>query len=211
MPGLRLYHYWRSSSSWRIRWALDLKQVPCELVAVSLLDGESESPEHRARSPLGYVPVLQTPDGYLSQSPAILYWLEETFPASPSLFPEDPWDHARCLQLADIICSDTQPIQNVNVLQLHSADPHEQKKWAQHFIRQGLSAFEKLASSTSGRYSIGDSLTWADLCLMPQLYNANRYEVQASEFPLLSKIAARCETLPSYLSSHPSRHEPGKS
>jgi maleylacetoacetate isomerase len=175
---------------------------------VSLLSGESESPEHLVRNPLGYVPVLETPQGFLSQSSAIVHWLEETFPAEPKLFPEDPWLRARSLQLADVICADTQPIQNVNVLQLHSSDASEQKKWAQYFIRQGLQAFQKIAESTAGRFSVGDTLSWADLCLMPQLYNANRYEVAASEFPLLTRIAAECEGLATCQSSHPSRYEP---
>lgn len=210
MAGLKLYHYWRSSSSWRVRWALDLKHVPHELVAISLLNGESESPEHLARHPLGYVPVLETPDGCLSQSAAIIHWIEGTFPGSPSLFPEDTWEHSRVIQLADMISADTQPIQNVPVLQMHSSDPAEQKKWAQHFIRSGLAAYEKIAALTAGRFSVGDELTYADLCLMPQLYNANRYDVAITEFPPLARIAAECEKLPSYQSSHPARHEPPK-
>ena len=210
MTGLKLYHYWRSSSSWRVRWALDLKQVPHELIAVSLLDGESESPVHLARHPMGYVPVLETPDGFLGQSAAIIHWIDETFPGSPSLLPADTWNRARVIQLADMISADTQPIQNVPVLQMHSQDPAEQKRWAQHFIRAGLAAYEKIAASTAGRFSVGDELSYADLCLMPQLYNAQRYEISLSEFPLLQKIAAECEKIASYQSSHPSRHEPPK-
>jgi maleylacetoacetate isomerase len=187
---------------------LDLKSIPCELVAVNLVNGESESPEHLRRNPLGYVPVLETHQGTLTQSSAIIHWLEDTFPGSPALFPEDPWQHARVLQLADIICADTQPVQNVNVLQLHSTDAIEQKKWAQFFISQGLKAFETLAAQTAGAFSVGETLSWADLCLMPQLYNARRYEVDLRPFPTLLRISSECEKLPSYLSSHPSRYEP---
>jgi maleylacetoacetate isomerase len=208
MNGLRLYHYWRSSSSWRVRWALDLKGVPVELIPVSLLDGESESAAHLARHPLGYVPVLETPEGLLTQSSAIVHWIDQTFPGDPELFPADTWARCRVIQLADIICSDTQPVQNVNVMALHSADPARQKEWARHFIERGLAAYEELARSCAGEFSVGDSLSWADLCLMPQIYNAARYEVPLAGFPVISRIAARCERLPSYLSSHPSRYEP---
>ena len=208
MNGLKLYHYWRSSSSWRVRWALDLKEIPYELSPVNLVNGESESPEHLQRHPLGYVPALETHQGMLTQSHAIVRWIEDTFPGQPALFPEDPWQNARVLQLADIVCADTQPLQNVNVLQMHSQDPVAQKTWAQYFIRQGLQAFETIASRTSGDFSVGDALTWADLCLMPQLYNAQRYEVSLEQFPTIQRIAALCATLPSYHSSHPSRYEP---
>jgi glutathione S-transferase len=91
---------------------------------------------------------------------------------------------------------------------MHSQDPAAQKAWAQHFIQQGLHAFETIASQTSGDFSVGDALTWADLCLMPQLYNAQRYEVSLDQFPTLQRIATLCATLPSYHSSHPSRYEP---
>jgi len=211
MQGLKLYHYWRSSSSWRVRWALDHKGIKTELKAVSLLDGESESPEHRARNPLGYVPALDTPHGILTQSSAIVAWLDE-ISSEPPLYGASTWERARIRQLGAVIAEDTQPIQNLPVLHLHSSDAKEQKKWAQHFIRQGLGAFETLAAGTAGEFSVGDRLSWADLCLIPQLYNADRFGIpvgsQDSEFPLLTRIAQACERLPSYLSSHPSRHEP---
>src|SRR5688500_17347222 len=113
---LKLYHYWRSSSSWRIRWALAHKAVACEYIPVSLLDGESESEEHLSRNPLGFVPVLEivrsgaTPF-YLSESMAILEWIEEMHP-NPTLLPGDAYQRARIRQLAEIIASDTQPLQN---------------------------------------------------------------------------------------------------
>lgn len=191
-----------------MRWALELKSIPCDMIAVNLVNGESEGPEHLKRHPLGYVPALETHQGILTQSSAIVRWIEDTFPGSPQLFPEDPWENAKVLQLADIICSDTQPIQNVNVLQMHSQDPAEQKRWAQFFIHQGLKAFETIASETAGKFSVGNEISWADLCLMPQLYNAHRYEVSLHTFPVIQKIATQCEPLPSYIASHPSRYEP---
>jgi len=212
MQPLRLFHYWRSSSSWRVRWALDYKKIACELQAVSLLNGESESDEHRARNPLGYVPVLERLDIHdssrlLSQSTAIAEWLDEVHPTSP-LFWGDAWTRAKIRSLAEIISADTQPIQNLNILQRHSNDPAEQKKWAQEFITQGLNAFERAAAMTSGKFSVGDELSWADLCLIPQCYNAARFDVQLDAMPLLRRILDACELLESCKSSHPSRYEP---
>ncbi len=219
---LRLFHYWRSSCSWRVRWALDYKKLPVELVHVSLISGESEGSEHRARNPLGYVPVLERLDGstsssvnqpqpfdrYLSDSTAILHWLEEQFPERATLLPGDSWTRACIRSMAGIITADTQPVQNLNVLQRHSCDAAEQKKWAQEFIHQGLEAFERHAVHHAGRYSVGDALSWADLCLIPQHYNAERFGVPSEEFPTIRRIVAECQTLESHQSSHPSRYEP---
>lgn len=211
-PKLRLYHYWRSSCSWRVRWALDHKGVAAELSHVSLLDGESESAKHRSRNPLGYVPVLERLDladegRFLGDSTAIVGWLDETFPQQ-TLFGGDAWTRARIRSLAGIISADTQPIQNLNVLHRHSSDPAEQKKWAQEFIHQGLEAFEKTASRVAGRFSVGDALSWADLCLVPQAYNAERFSVPLEPFPTIRRILAASQGLESCKSSHPSRYEP---
>ncbi|MBU6375322.1 MAG: glutathione S-transferase N-terminal domain-containing protein, partial [Bdellovibrionales bacterium] len=120
---IKLYHYWRSSCSWRVRWALDYKGIEATLQPVSLLNGESEEPTHLARHPLGYVPVLEWQSLFLTDSSAIVRWLEERFPETPSLFPGTSDDRGRINALASIISSDTQPLQNLNVLQRHSADP----------------------------------------------------------------------------------------
>ncbi|NDD92021.1 maleylacetoacetate isomerase, partial [bacterium] len=203
---------WRSSCSWRVRWALDYKSIPAELQHVSLLDGECESDSHRTRNPLGFVPVLERLDltgsaRFLSDSTAIASWLDEAFPQAPSLFWGDSWTRARIRSLAGIISSDTQPIQNLTVLHRHSADPAEQKRWAGEFIHQGLLAFEKAAKDFSGKFSTGDELSWADMCLIPQCYNAERFSVALDSFPTIQRVLKSCENLPSYLSSHPSRYE----
>lgn len=209
---LRLYHYWRSSSSWRVRWALVLKNVPCEFVAVNLLSDESDQPEHLARNPMGFVPALEllgapSKTRFMAESIAILEWLEETHP-TPSLLPKDPLERARIRQLAEVINSGTQPLQNLNVMHAHSSDPQQQKTWNQKWIRKGLHAYETLVQETAGTFSFGNSITMADLFLVPQCYNAGRNEVPLSEFPTIQKIHAAASKTDACLASAPERFEP---
>lgn len=209
---LRLYHYWRSSCSWRVRWALAIKGIQAELVPVSLLDGEVESPTHRARNPLGYVPALENldrPDApFLIESMAIIHWLDEVQP-EPSLFGgKDPWVRAHARELAEIINADTQPLQNLNAQELHSNDPAAKKSWAQHWIRNGLQACETIAQRTSGIYAVGDTVTVADLCILPQMYNARRFDVSLEDYPTLLRIEAAAMKTEEYRLSEPSRFEP---
>ncbi|RYG64127.1 maleylacetoacetate isomerase [bacterium] len=211
---LRLYHYWRSSSSWRVRLALAHKKVSAEMVAVSLLDGESESDSHRSRNPLGFVPVLEFLDEtnpkkrYLAESLPMIEWLEETYPEYP-LLPHDRYDRALVRSLAEIVNSEIHPLQNLTTQLHYSLDPEKRKEWAQHWISEGLRAYEKLASPGAGNFSFGDALTSADLCLYPQLYNAKRFEVSLEPFPTLERILKHAEAnLPIYQKTHPSVYEP---
>jgi maleylacetoacetate isomerase len=191
---LRLYHYWRSSSSWRVRWAFALKNIECEFVAVNLLTDESSSDVHKSRNPMGFVPVVEFLDKdpkqkikFLAESTAIIEWADENYPTHP-LFPKDSLLKARARQLAEIINAGTQPIQNLSVSVFHSSDPDEQKRWNQHWIKEGLGAYEKLVQETAGQYSIGDTITYPDLFLIPQCYNAVRNEVNLDLFPTLHRI-----------------------
>jgi len=210
---LRLYHYWRSTSSWRVRWGLAHKGIDCEFVPVSLLDGESESPAHLARHPLGFVPVLERLDApdeksrYLTESIAILEWLEETHPERP-LLPRDPWARAQVRALTETINADTQPIQNLSVQIKHSDDPEARKAWAQHWIRNGLAAYEKLCARSAGKFSLGDSLTIADLCLVPQAFNAERFGVSLAEFPVIQAVVANAKATPSCAAAEPEKFRP---
>lgn len=208
---LRLYHYWRSSSSWRVRWALALKGLPCEMIAVDLLSGESESQAHLSRNPLGYVPVLEIVGDkprLLTESVAIIEWLEEVHPA-PALLPADAFDRARIRQLCEIINAATQPLANPNVTDEHSSDAAEKKRWNQLWIRRGLHAYEALAREKAGRFTFGDTLSMADLFLVPQCYNALRSEIALErEFPLLARIDANCLATPSCQAAHPDRYKP---
>jgi maleylacetoacetate isomerase len=144
----------------------------------------------------------------LSDSTAIVQWLEECFPSGPKLFPEDLWLRARVRSLAAIISSDTQPLQNLTVLHRHSSDLEQQKKWAQEVIFEGLQAFERAAAPFAGDFSVGHQLSWADLCLLPQLYNAERFGVSLDSLPVIRRVRDHAVLLESYRSSHPSRYEP---
>jgi len=208
---IKLYHYWRSTSSWRVRWALNYKEIPYQTIAVNLLNNESEAPDHLLRNPSGQVPTVElsenSPLRYLSESTAILEWIEEAYP-NPALLPKNPMERARCRQLCQIINSGTQPLQNLGVAQLHSSDPAEQKKWNQFWIQNGLHNYEQLVKQSAGKYSMGDQFTWADLFLIPQCYNADRFEVALESFPNILKIRESAQALPSYFSSHPDRYAP---
>jgi len=209
---IKLYHYWRSSSSWRVRWALAHKGLAAEYIAVSLLNGESESPEHLARNPLGYLPVLEVIEtgkkpARLFESIAILEWLEETHPEKP-LLPQDAWSRARVRQLVEIINADTQPLQNLPPQELHSQDPAEKKRWAQHWIRLGLQAYETVVRETAGTFSVGHALTFADLCLVPQVYNAKRYDIDLSVYPTVLRICAEAEKTSGWKESEPEKFKP---
>jgi maleylpyruvate isomerase len=212
-PRLRLFHYWRSTSSWRVRFALAAKGAEAEYVAVNLLDGASESTEHLVRNPMGYVPVLEISDApagkprYLGESLAIIEWIEEVFRVRP-LLPPDPLLRARTRQLAELINAGTQPLINLGVASQHSADEAAQKSWNQHWIRKGLGAYEELVRETAGKVSVGDTLTLADLCLIPQCYSAARNEVALDPYPTIARIHAEAARHPAYQSSHPDRYKP---
>ena len=211
-PLYRLYHYWRSSSSWRVRFALDFKSIAYEPIAISLLNGESESPEHLARNPAGQVPVLEVQAHpkpvHLSESLSILQYLETVHPDRPSLLRGDPIQRAHIWTLAELINSGIQPFHNPPVLARHSADPEEQKKWAREFIRRGLETYEALSRPWAGQFSVGDLPSLADACLIPQVYSAERFGVDLTDFPGIRKIHENCICIPAYATSHADAHKP---
>jgi maleylpyruvate isomerase len=217
---LRLFHYWRSSSSWRVRIALAHKGIEAEYVPVSLLDGESESLAHLARNPFGYVPVLEfigekdPARRYLVESLPIIEFLEENFPANP-LLPKDSRDRAHVRALAEMINAGTQPLQNLTtqIAIAPDTDPdhaEKRKRWGQIWARRGFEAFESLARPSAGKFSFGDTVTVADLCLVPQIYGAARLGVSHVDYPTIAQIYANLSTLPSVISSHPDRYAPKK-
>lgn len=207
---MKLYGYWRSSCSWRVRIALGLKGVQWEYVPVHLLEGEQHASEHSSKNPMGQVPVLEVErDGklhMLGQSLAIIEYLEETHP-EPALLPRDPIARARTRQLAEIVNSGIQPMQNLGVLEhLAVVAPSADKKaWAAHFVGRGLAALETLARRTAGRYLVGDDVTLADVCLVPQLYGARRFGVALESFPTLTAVEARLGELEAFDKAHADR------
>jgi maleylacetoacetate isomerase len=203
-----LFHYWRSSSSWRVRWALEIKGLKPEMVHVNLLDGESEAPTHLKRNPMGFVPVLEaSPGKYLIESVAIFEFLEELVP-SPQLYPGDAYKKAHIRSLVEIINSGIQPLGNLSTLDHYSEDEEKRKEWSRFFIKRGLHAYEDLIKKTAGKFSVGDEITAADLFLIPQLYNALRVGLNLSDFRILEKINQNALATPAGMASVPERYKP---
>jgi maleylpyruvate isomerase len=207
---LRLYSYWRSSSSWRVRIGLALKGLPYEYRAVDLLALEQYGEAHRARSPLAQVPVLEVEEGgsttRLVQSMAILEWMDERYPAPP-LLPPDPWGRARVRALAEHVNSGIQPHQNASVRRaLKEVRPGLDREWAARWIGVGLEGLERAVSDGgAGRFCHGDAPGLADCYLVPQLYAARRLELDLAPFPTLRRIEEACLALAPFQAAHPDR------
>ena len=206
MPEITLYHYYRSTCSWRVRWALHYKRVQFKAVAVNLLKGEQSQGDYFKKNPMAYVPSLSVDGEVFSESIAILEWLEETNP-SPALLPQDPQSRMRVRQLCQIIASGTQPLQNLAVQRHHSKDKAAQWEYARHWIQKGFAAYEIMLSQTKGSFSFGESLTLADICLMPQCYNALRFGLDIEQFPNIFDVYQRCLTLDHYQKSVPEKYQ----
>ncbi|HEY0840295.1 MAG TPA: maleylacetoacetate isomerase [Vulgatibacter sp.] len=199
---MKLHGYWRSSASWRARIALAWKGMPYEYVPVHLLRGEQVAEGYRAKNPMGQVPLLVLDDGrHIAQSMAILEYLEEVHP-EPALLPKDPVDRAHARQLAEMINSGIQPLQNIGVQRHVASLGADEKAWTIHWITKGLAALEAVTRHTSGRYCVKDSVSFADVCLVPQLYGARRFSLDMSAYPTLLRIEEACAALPAFKSAH---------
>lgn len=208
---MKLYSYWRSSCSWRVRIALDLKGLAYEYAPVHLVKdgGEQHGEAYRAINPLRTVPTLELTEGgqvrRLSQSLAILEYLEERHP-SPALLPADPYLRARARMLAETVNSGIQPLQNLAVLQRIKGEyKGDDKAWCAYWIERGLTAFQTAARETAGTYCVGNAVSFADICLVPQLYGARRFGVDLHPFELLTRIEAACASLPAFQAAHPDK------
>eukprot|EP01060_Flectonema_neradi_P036880 TRINITY_DN725_c0_g1_i1.p1 TRINITY_DN725_c0_g1~~TRINITY_DN725_c0_g1_i1.p1 ORF type:complete len:222 (+),score=51.60 TRINITY_DN725_c0_g1_i1:53-718(+) len=187
---LTLHSYWRSSCSWRVRIALAVKGVEYKYEAVNLLKGEQKGEKYVAeKNVMKQVPSLDVGDDVLSQSLAIMEYIEEVYPG-PSLLPDSAIDKAKVRELCQIIASGIQPIQNLAVIAKIAADFGEEHKpkWANYWITQGFVSLEKQLQKTAGKYCFGDQITMADACLIPQIYNANRFAVDMTQFPTIVKV-----------------------
>lgn len=202
---LKLYSYWRSSCSRRVRIALNLKGLKYEERAVNLLKGEQFSPEFRKLNPLGYVPVLVDGDIVLSDSFAIILYLEEKYPQHP-LLPRDLQKKGINYQAANIVSSSIQPLQNLAILKYieEKVGPNEQLTWGKQHIEKGFAALEKLLKDNAGRYATGDEVFLADLFLAPQLDAATkRFNVDMTQFPLLSRLNEAYNETPAFQDAMP--------
>ena len=211
---MKLYSYWRSSSAWRVRIALELKQLPFAYEAVHLLEGGGQQfqPAHQARNPMSQVPVLEWDAGgqtrRLAQSIAIIEFLDETHP-EPPLLPRDPFARAQARMLAEHVNSGIQPYQNAAVLkrikELMPTVEGADVQWASYWIARYLVGLEAAVKPLAGTCCIGDAVSLPDLYLVPQLYGARRFKVDLAPFPTLTRIDARLAEHPAFVAAHPDR------
>ena len=206
---MKLYTYWRSSCSWRVRIALNLKGLDYELHPVHLVKdgGEQHSEWYREINPQAQLPTLELSDGtHLTQSMAIMMYLERVHPAV-SLLPTEPLLYAKVIQLAEIINAGIQPLQNLSVLQfLNKQDPSKElsMSWARGVIQKGLEDLESLGAESTTQFLLTDTPTIAECCLIPQLYNARRFGCDLSKVPRLLEVEQACEGLEGFKQAHPS-------
>ena len=209
-----LYGYFRSSAAYRVRIALGLKGLETEQASVNLMPGISEqkSDEYRALNPQGRVPFLIDDDIALSQSPAILEYLEEAYPEPPFL-PSSIAARARVRQLSSLVACDIHPLNNLSVLTWlkteFGQDETAVNTWYCHWITEGFTALEKLLaeSSETGRFCHGDALGMADIYLVPQLYNARRFKVPLEAFPTIIRIDAACAEIEAFQAAVPEKQD----
>ena len=208
---LQLYSFWRSSASYRVRIALSLKGLEYEYRAVHLVKdgGEQLKPEYQALNPQGRVPLLVDGDFKIAQSMAILDYLEAKSP-QPALVPKDAKSRAKMLSFCHAIVADIQPLQNTGPLKAlgeqYGFSEEQKAAWIRQWIERGLGALEReRAGVPDSKYVFGDSPTWADCVLVPQVYNADRHGADKSKFPRLYELVQRLKALPAFAAAAPER------
>ncbi len=203
---MELYGYFHSSAAYRVRIALGLKGITVESVPVSLIESENRTEEYLAANPQGLVPALRLDSGeVIGQSTAILEWLEERFP-EPALYPQDQIARARHRALCQHIACDIHPLNNLRVLRyLKGPLGQEQESvntWYAHWIHEGFRALE-IETANIDRFSLGDTPGMFEVMLVPQLFNARRFNVDLAPFPALQALDARCSELDAFANAHP--------
>ncbi len=204
-----LHNYWRSSASYRVRIALNFKQLPWTYHSVHLIKdgGQQKTPEFRAKNPMAQLPTLEIIEDngshtILSQSLPIIEYLDDRFPEI-KLLPTDPYLRARARALAEIINSGIQPLQNLSTTRKVTELGGDERVWVKHFITPGLEAFASSAADIAGDFAVGNTPTIADAALQPQLFSAHRFGVDFSHLPLLVALEKRYATMPAFADAHP--------
>jgi len=212
MDNVKLYNYWRSSAAYRVRIALALCNINYETIDVNLLDGAHRGESYRALNPQGLVPTIELDGMLFTQSVAIIEYLAEKHPEA-NLVPGDMLDRQRIRALSHAIAMDIHPVCNLGVTQhiIKTFDVGKDavRDWFQHFIGQGLTAYEgMLQQQSESTFSFGDAPTMADTCLMPQLYNARRWEVDLSACERILAIEENCNQHAAFQAAHPDMFAP---
>lgn len=211
---LTLYTYFRSSAAFRVRIALALKGLPHDSAFIHLVrdGGQHRSAAYRAINPQQLVPALRTEDGsVLTQSLAIMEYLDEAYPDAPALLPADALGRARVRALAQAVACEVHPLNNLRVLHYltqHLGVSEAQKTaWYHHWVREGLGAIETMLTQegATGRFCHGDTPTLADCCLVPQVFNARRFACPLEDYPTIGRIVQACEALPAFAQAAPAQ------
>lgn len=208
---VKLYSYFRSSAAYRVRIALNLKRIPYEYKAVHLLrdGGEQHSVEYTELNPQALVPTLVDGSTVLSQSLAIIEYLDEAYPEPQPLLPTSVLARATARELALLVACDVHPLNNLRVLRYLSRnlsiEQEQIDRWYIHWIETGFKAFEQILEKTAGDYCLGDAPTIADCCLIPQIYNAQRFEVDLSPYPNILRVYNTCQSVPAFVQAHPEK------
>lgn len=210
MSRIVLYDYYRSSAAYRVRIALNLKRVDYEQRPVNLLESEQNSDEYRALNPLGLVPMLEIDGHRLTQSLAIINYLDLRFANQP-LIPASAAERAHVVAMAMTVACDIHPLNNLRVLKyLKGEFGHSQEDvdaWYAHWISEGLPGLEAMAKPRAGKFLFGDAPTGADICLVPQLYNARRFNVPLDDYPILLRAEENANKMDAFANAHPDRQQ----
>jgi maleylacetoacetate isomerase len=208
MSRIILYDYYRSSAAYRIRIGLNLKRIDYEQRPVNLLEGEQRSADYRALNPQGLVPMLDIDGHRITQTMAIMSYLDQKFPNQP-LLPAAAEARAHVLSLSLVVVCDIHPLNNLRVLKYLKSEfgrtQEEVDGWYAHWISEGFPALEALAAPHAGSFLFGDAPTLADVCLVPQLYNARRFNVPVDAYPTLLRAEENANKLDAFAAAHPDK------
>ena len=205
-----LYDYFRSSASYRVRIALNLKGIDYEHRPISLVQSEQQAPSYRALNPQGFVPMLEIDGHRLTQSLAIIVYLDQVH-RDPPLMPADPAEGAHVRALAMAVACDIHPLNNLRVLKYLrgplGVSEEAKDEWYRHWVAEGLAALEEMARPHAGAFLFGDAPTIADICLVPQLYNARRFSVPLTDYPTMRRADETASAHAAFAAAHPDRQE----